>query len=154
MLILCIIILSVIIQLTTAFLALRLIVITGRLLSWILLASAMVLQASRRIITIIGFYSDYNLLRLVWINLLDNAVKYTTTREIALIKIDFEDRQDELDFYVRDNVVGFGMQYSRKLFGVFQRLHPSTQFDGTGVGLTNVQRIILRHGGKIWSEAE
>jgi PAS domain S-box-containing protein len=97
---------------------------------------------------------DYNLMRLVWINLIDNAVKYTRTREKAFIKIGFEEREKEILFHIRDNGVGFDMQYSQKLFGVFQRLHSGTQFEGTGIGLANAQKIILRHGGKIWAEAE
>jgi len=99
-------------------------------------------------------YSDYNLLRQVWINLIDNAVKYTKPKENALISIGFEEENDKLLFHISDNGVGFDMKYSQKLFGVFQRLHSSDQFDGTGIGLANVQRIILRHGGTVWANAE
>jgi PAS domain S-box-containing protein len=97
---------------------------------------------------------DYNLLRLAWINLLDNAVKYTRYKEKAVIQIGFKDEIGNIIFYIQDNGVGFDMKYADKLFGVFQRLHSSSQFDGTGIGLANVQRIIFRHGGRTWAEAE
>ncbi len=97
---------------------------------------------------------DYNLMRQVWINLMDNAVKYTRNRKKAHIKIRSKDDKENLVFYIQDNGVGFDMKYADKLFGVFQRLHASAQFDGTGIGLANIQRIILRHGGRAWAEAE
>jgi PAS domain S-box-containing protein len=99
-------------------------------------------------------YGDYNLLRIVWINLLDNAVKYTRERKLSIISIGFKEEKKETIFFVRDNGVGFDMEYSGKLFGVFQRLHSASQFDGTGIGLANVRRIISRHGGKTWAEGE
>jgi PAS domain S-box-containing protein len=97
---------------------------------------------------------DYNLLRQVWVNLLDNAVKYSGKRDEALINVGFRDEPKEIVFYVKDNGVGFNMKYAFKLFCVFQRLHSSSQFDGTGIGLANVRRIISRHGGRTWAEAE
>jgi signal transduction histidine kinase len=97
---------------------------------------------------------DYNLLRMVWINLLDNAIKYTRTREVAIINIDFKKEKKEFIFCIRDNGVGFDMDYAHKLFGVFQRLHDADEFEGNGIGLSNVRRIISRHCGRTWAEAE
>ncbi len=99
-------------------------------------------------------FGDYNLMRLVWVNLIDNAVKYTKTKEKAIIKINCIEEKEEFIFRICDNGVGFEMKYAQKLFGVFQRLHSSTEFEGTGIGLANVRRIVLRHGGRIWVEAE
>ena len=99
-------------------------------------------------------FGDLNLLQLVWVNLLDNAVKYSRIREIATIHISYSENKDEYVFSISDNGVGFDMKYSNKLFGVFQRLHTTTEFEGTGIGLANVRRIILKHGGLTWAEAE
>ena len=99
-------------------------------------------------------HGDYNLLKQVWINLLSNAVKFTRKKEKAIIVINSQQEINEFVFSVSDNGVGFDMKYSSKLFGVFQRLHSTADFEGTGIGLANVNRIILRHGGRIWADAE
>ena len=96
---------------------------------------------------------DRSLLRMVLVNLLSNAVKFTSTRQQAKIKIACEDEGDKFICSVSDNGVGFDMKYADRLFGVFQRLHTQEEFEGTGIGLANVQRIIARHGGRVWAES-
>ncbi len=102
-----------------------------------------------RIGTLPTVYGDRQLLRSVLVNLIDNALKYTRPRAVAEIEIDSEARDGEAHICVKDNGVGFDMRYAEKLFGVFQRLHTAEEFEGTGVGLANVQRVIERHGGHV-----
>ena len=98
-------------------------------------------------------HADPALLKQVWTNLLSNALKYTRARNPAVIAIDAQRSKGECVFFVKDNGVGFDMQYADKLFGVFQRLHRAEEYDGTGVGLAIVQRVVHRHGGLVWAEA-
>ena len=101
--------------------------------------------------------ADPALLQLVWVNLLSNAIKYSAPRARARIEIGAtrsEDEEGELIFLVRDNGVGYDPRYGDRLFGVFQRLHTEEEFEGTGIGLAQVRRIIHRHGGRVWAEGE
>jgi PAS domain S-box-containing protein len=114
----------------------------GRRIIWTIAALPMVI-------------ADENMLSTVWQNLFTNAVKYTGQREIARIDVSVKQgRQGDYEFTVSDNGAGFDMQYADKLFGVFQRLHRASEFPGNGIGLANVRRIISRHGGRVWAEAE
>ncbi len=96
--------------------------------------------------------ADETVLRLVWTNLLDNAVKYTRPHGRARIEIGCSRASAELVFWVRDDGIGFDPAYAENLFGVFQRLHPQDDFSGTGIGLATVRRVITKHGGRVWAE--
>jgi len=97
---------------------------------------------------------DTALIHQVWINLISNAIKFTSKKDRAFIEVGTKKSTDENVYYVHDNGAGFDIQYVDKLFGVFQRLHSEDEFDGTGVGLAIVQRIVQRHGGRVWAEGE
>jgi light-regulated signal transduction histidine kinase (bacteriophytochrome) len=115
----------------------------GRIVDWVIASDLPVVQG------------DALLLREVWANLLGNAFKYTRPRERARIEIGWTmDPAVGYTFYVRDNGVGFDTKYSAKLFGVFQRLHRATEFEGTGIGLALTRRIVERHGGSISAESQ
>ena len=101
-----------------------------------------------------GCVGDPRLLNQVFVNLLSNAFKFTTQTENPVVEIGCEQKNGENVYFVRDNGIGFEMEYADKLFGVFQRLHSEEEFEGHGVGLSIVHRIIERHGGRIWAEAE
>jgi len=97
---------------------------------------------------------DRILMAQVFQNLLSNSIKFTRNKNPAVIEVGAQDYKDEIIYYVKDNGAGFDMKYIDKLFGLFQRLHTAEEFEGTGVGLSIVQRIIKRHGGQVWGEGE
>jgi PAS domain S-box-containing protein len=97
---------------------------------------------------------DSNLMHQVFVNLISNALKYSSKKKKPVIEIGAAEGETETTYFVKDNGTGFDMKYYDKLFGIFQRLHDSTEYEGTGVGLALVKRIILRHEGRIWAEAK
>ena len=97
---------------------------------------------------------DLSLLRQVWVNLISNAMKFSSRKKRAVIRVHGENTEGEVVYSVQDNGVGFDMRYADKLFGVFQRLHSAREFEGNGVGLALVQRVVLRHGGRVWAEGQ
>jgi light-regulated signal transduction histidine kinase (bacteriophytochrome) len=97
--------------------------------------------------------ADPTFLQLALYNLLSNAVKFTGQSDPSTIHISSEQRPGETVFHIADNGVGFNMEYAHKLFGVFQRLHRMEDFQGTGIGLANVRRIVERHGGRVWAKS-
>lgn len=115
-------------------------------------------QEGRRIELSIGDLppcaADLALLKRVLVNLLSNALKFTRQREAARIEMGGQEKDGESIYWIKDNGVGFDMKYADKMFGVFQRMHRAEEYEGTGVGLAIVQRIVHRHGGRVWAEAE
>jgi len=96
---------------------------------------------------------DQSLIKQVWINLISNAIKYSKNKPGAIVEIGASEKGNEIVYYVKDNGAGFDMQYYDKLFGVFQRLHSQEEFEGTGIGLAIVQKIVSRHKGAVWAES-
>ena len=98
-------------------------------------------------------YGDPPLIQQIMVNLLSNAIKFSSNRDPAIIEISCKKENEETTVCVRDNGIGFDMKYVDKLFGVFQRLHHEEEYEGTGIGLANVRRIVNRHGGRTWAES-
>lgn len=98
--------------------------------------------------------ADLATIRLVWVNIFSNAIKYTGLKEKAVIEVGSKTEGDKITYYVKDNGVGFDMKFVNKLFNVFQRLHSVEEFEGTGVGLANIKRTVERHGGTAWAEGK
>jgi light-regulated signal transduction histidine kinase (bacteriophytochrome) len=97
---------------------------------------------------------DQSLIKQVWINLISNAIKYSKYKPKTQIEIGAYEKKNQVVYFVRDDGAGFDMQYYDKLFGVFQRLHSQEEFEGTGIGLAIVQKIVHRHNGTVWAEAK
>ena len=111
------------------------------------------LAADIRIGDIKNAKCDAQLIRQVWINLLSNSIKYSQKKENPVITINAEETETEIIYSVEDNGVGFDMEFADKLFGVFQRLHKISEYEGTGVGLALVSRIVTRHKGRVWAQS-
>jgi len=99
-------------------------------------------------------FGDLEMIKSAWNNLIENAIKFSKKKDLAKISIGAEKNETEIIYYIKDNGAGFDMNYAAKLFAVFQRLHSREDYDGTGIGLATVQRIITRHGGKTWAEGK
>lgn len=99
-------------------------------------------------------HGDYGLIHQVMYNLIHNAVKFSSKKEKPVVEVNSEEKNGDIIYSIKDNGVGFDMKYCHKLFGIFQRLHNQDEFEGAGVGLALVQRIISRHGGEVWAEAK
>ncbi|MEN6622056.1 MAG: ATP-binding protein, partial [Smithella sp.] len=99
-------------------------------------------------------WGDRALIKQVLVNILSNAIKFTRTRDMAIIEAGGWEEEKENVYYVKDNGIGFDMQYQEKLFGVFQRLHSTSEYEGTGIGLALVARVIHKHGGRVWAEGK
>ena len=97
---------------------------------------------------------DISLVKQVFLNLISNAIKYSAKKDMPEIEIGCELNHQEVTYYVKDNGAGFNMDNTNKLFGVFQRFHDASEFEGIGIGLAIVERIVVRHGGSVWAEAE
>lgn len=111
-------------------------------------------QIEFKIIGLLNAYGDYNSIRQMWVNLISNAVKYSKLKEKSIVEIGSSESENEIIYSIKDNGAGFDMRYAKKLFGVFQRLHSEEQFEGTGVGLAIVHRIVSKHGGRVWGEGK
>src|SRR5450756_2455689 len=101
-----------------------------------------------------SIFGDLEMIKAVWNNLIENAIKFSKKKDLAKISIGAEENKTEKIYYIKDNGAGFDMNYAAKLFTVFQRLHSREDFEGTGIGLATVQKIITRHGGRIWAEGK
>jgi light-regulated signal transduction histidine kinase (bacteriophytochrome) len=119
-----------------------------------LMATNSINSAKINVHEILPARGDGSLIKQVWVNLISNAIKYSSKKEQPVVEIGMVKNATIPTWYVKDNGAGFSMDYASKLFGVFQRLHKQDEFDGTGVGLALVQRIIVRHGGTVWAEAK
>lgn len=111
-------------------------------------------KASVKINALLPANADTILLQQVWVNLISNAIKYSRKKQNPYVEIGSAKSENETTYYIKDNGAGFSMDYADKLFGVFQRLHSEGEFEGTGIGLAIVQRIIVKHGGRVWAEAK
>jgi two-component system, sensor histidine kinase and response regulator len=111
-------------------------------------------HAAIEVSELLPVFADGSLLHQIWVNLISNAIKYSGKKDEPVIKIGCTRNGDNITYYVKDNGAGFNMDYVNKLFGVFQRLHAMNEFEGTGIGLAIVKRIIDKHGGRAWCEGE